>query len=65
MEVGGATSGILYRLLPKVIIIVQGLDSIDGVGPTNMSGDLPGKKSQLDLRLFGVGVPTLGRTVMP
>ena len=39
--------------------------SVDGVVPANMSGDLPGKKSQLDLRPFGVVVPTLGRTVMP
>jgi len=30
-----------------------------------MSGDLPGKKSQLDLRPFGVGVPTIGHTVSP
>jgi len=30
-----------------------------------MLGDLPGKKSQLDLRPFGVGVPRVGRTVMP
>lgn len=38
---------------------------VDGVGPTNMSGNLPGKKSQLDLRPFGVGVPIVGRTVSP
>jgi hypothetical protein len=38
--------------------------NVDG-GPANMSGDLPGKKSQLDLRPFGVGVPAVGRTVMP
>lgn len=25
-----------------------------------MSGDLPGKKPQLDLKLFGVGVPVAG-----
>ena len=38
---------------------------VDGAGPTNMSGDLPGKKSQLDLRPFGVGVPAVGRKVIP
>jgi len=30
-----------------------------------MLWDLPGKKSQLDLRPFGVGVPRVCRTVMP
>ena len=28
-------------------------------------GDIPGKKSQLDLRLFGVGVPAVGHKLMP
>ena len=40
-------------------------ESVNGAGPTNMSGDIPGKKSQLDLRLFGVGVPTVGHMVSP
>ena len=39
--------------------------NVDGAGSPNMSGDLPGKKSQLDPRPFGVGSPTMGRTVMP
>ena len=39
--------------------------NVDGVRPTNMPGDLPGKKSQLDLKLFGVGVPAVGHTVSP
>lgn len=39
--------------------------SFDGAGPTNMSGDLPGKNSQLDLRLFGVGALVVGCMVMP
>ena len=39
--------------------------NVDGVVPANMSGDLPGKKSQLDLRLFGVGVQVVGRMVTP
>lgn len=43
----------------------QGGGPIDGARPTNMSGDLPGKKYQLDLRLFGVRVPTMGCTVIP
>ena len=38
---------------------------IDGARPANMSGDLPDKKSQLDLRSFGVRVPAMGRTIMP
>lgn len=38
---------------------------VDGVGPANMSGDLLGKKSQLDVRAFDVGVPVVGRTVSP
>lgn len=29
-----------------------------------MSGDLVGKKCQLDAKLFGVGVPAVSRTVM-
>ena len=44
-------------------IVIRG--GVDGVGPSNMSGDLPGKKSQLDLRSFSVGVPVVGCTVMP
>ena len=39
--------------------------NVDIVGPANMSGDLLGKKSQLELRPFGVGVPTMGHMVMP
>ena len=39
--------------------------NVDGAGPTNMSEDLPSKKSQLDLRLFGVGVPAVGCMVSP
>jgi len=39
--------------------------NFDGAGPTNMSGDLSGKKSQLDLILFGVGVLAVGRMVSP
>lgn len=39
--------------------------SVDGVGPANMSGDLPSKKSQLDDRLFGVGVPAIASIVKP
>jgi len=30
-----------------------------------MLGDLPGKKSQLDLQSFGVGVPAVGHTLSP
>lgn len=33
--------------------------------PPKFQGDLPGKKSQLDLRPFGVGVPAVGHTVFP
>jgi len=39
--------------------------NFDGVGPTNMSGGLPGKKFELDLRPFGVGVPAVGCMVFP
>ena len=39
--------------------------NVDGAGVANMSGDLLGKKSQLDLRPFGVGVLVVGRMVMP
>jgi len=39
--------------------------NVDGVGPTNISGDIPGKKSELDLRPFGVGVPAADHMVMP
>ncbi len=38
---------------------------VDYARPANMSRDLPDKKSQLDLKLFGVGFPTLGHTVSP
>jgi len=40
------------------------LGIVDGAGPTNMIGDLPGKKSQLDLKPFGVGVPVVGSRAM-
>ena len=36
--------------------------NVDSAGPANMSRDLLGKKSQLDLRPFGVGFPVVGRT---
>jgi len=39
--------------------------NIDGAGLANMSGDLPGNKSQLDLRPFGLGVPAVGSKSMP
>ena len=39
--------------------------NVDGARPANMSGDLPSKKSQLDLRSFGVGVPAMGCMVSP
>ena len=38
--------------------------NVDSVGPTNVLGDLPGKKSQLDLKLFGVGVPAMDCTLI-
>ena len=38
---------------------------VDGVGPTNIKGDILGNKSQLDLRPFGVGAPAMGSKVMP
>ena len=34
--------------------------NVDGARPANMLEDLPGKKSQLDLKPFGVGVPAAG-----
>ena len=37
----------------------------DGARLANMSSDLPGKKYQLDLRPFGVGVPVVGHRVSP
>jgi len=37
----------------------------DGTGPNNMSEDLLGKNSLLNLRPFEVGVPTVGSTVSP
>ena len=51
----------------RKLILQDGLllyGSIDGAGPANMSRDLPYKKSQLDLKPFGVGVPTMGSTVV-
>jgi len=39
--------------------------NVDGVGLANMPGDLLGKKSKLNLRLFSVGIPVVGRMVMP
>lgn len=38
---------------------------VNGVGPANMSGDLPSKKSKLYLIMFGVGVLAVSRTVSP
>lgn len=43
----------------------KGLGFIDNIGPTNISGDLPDKKSQPDLRPFGVRVPVMGSTLVP
>lgn len=37
----------------------------NGARLTNMSGNLPDKKSQLDLRSFQVGGPVVGSTVVP
>lgn len=42
-------------LVPKILTMLD---------PPTCEGDLLGKKSQLDLRLFGVGVPSMGRKVM-
>jgi len=39
--------------------------NVNGSRPTNMSSDIPGKKSQLDFRPFGVGVPIVGSKVVP
>jgi len=39
--------------------------NVDGDGPANVSGDLPGKRSQLDLIPFVVGVAAVGRMVLP
>ena len=39
--------------------------NMDDVGPANMSRDLPYKKSQLDLRPFGVGVRVVGSKDLP
>jgi len=39
--------------------------NVDGAGPTNMLEDLPSKKSQLDLKSFGVGVLVVGRMLSP
>jgi len=39
--------------------------NVDGARPTNMLGDLPDKKSQLDLKPFGVGVLAVSSTVSP
>ena len=38
---------------------------IDDARLANMLRDLPGKKSQLDLRPFGVGVLAVGSTASP
>lgn len=46
-------------------LISRAIHPIDGVGPTNMSGDLPSKNSQLELKLFGLGVPPVGSKFMP
>ena len=39
--------------------------NVDGAGPTNMLGDLLGKKSQLYLKPFGVGVLAVGCMLFP
>ena len=39
------------------------LEYVDGAGPANMSGDLPSKKSHLNLRLFGLGFLAMGCTI--
>ena len=41
------------------------MQPVDSAGPASMSGDLPSKKSQLDLIRFGVGVLAVGSKVMP
>ena len=51
------------QALPTLILALH--HHVDGAGPANMSRHLPGNKSQLYLRPFGVGVPTVGRKVMP
>lgn len=47
----------------SIVIFIK--ECVDGVVPANMSAELPGKKSQLDFRHFGVGVLTVGHTVSP
>ena len=39
--------------------------NVDGARPANMLRDLPGNKSQVDLRPLGVGVLEVGCTIMP
>ena len=66
MELQNRTS--IWALSPRKYpwgILLPTARNVDGARPTNMTGDLLGKKSQLDLRPFGVGVPTVGRMVMP
>ena len=41
------------------------LEILTVLDPPTCQADLPSKKFQLDLRSFGVGVPTVGRKVMP
>jgi len=40
-------------------------EGVDDARPTNMLGDLPSKKSQLDLRPFGVGTSIVGSNAVP
>ena len=46
------------RLFPKFYYV-------DNVGTANMLGDIPDKKSQLDLKPFGEGVPVMSHTFSP
>ncbi len=52
-------------MVPGYGEILYYLSLVDGVGSANMSEDLPGKKSQLDLRQFDVGVQRVGRMISP
>ena len=47
------------------IIFIFFIDFLIVLDPPTCQGDLPCKKSQLDLKLFGVGVPAVGHKVMP
>ena len=38
---------------------------VDGVGPAIIQGDLPSKKSQLDVIPFATGIPIVGGNVVP